>query len=286
MFKQTFSKETSSTTFKSYSSFIRRFISNWSFNASNTVHGCACLYRYLQAYSLYNGGRGVWFSGSQFMAVHVRAWTYMNAAHGQVYIYRYIYAYGRSLVIHILTNIHISFMNYIIQKHTWSKECKLLSCDHILKRTYWLQLIHCSVEITIFMLQVQRFHMNRSSLHSFTNIIHCSLGITIFNNIHYLDKVHLQWDLYFYGVLRCLCCSSHVHSHHVNRFLKSYKEQFICCSKVSDCCCVHYFTVHVLPYFCYLGWTAATEQTSNTQRPRCRCQLSSEVDICSVLLNF
>ena len=40
-----FSKETSSTTFQLYSCFIWRFISNWSFNASNTVQGCACLYR-------------------------------------------------------------------------------------------------------------------------------------------------------------------------------------------------------------------------------------------------
>ena len=60
--KCTFSKETSSTTFQLYSCFIRRFISNWSFNASNTVQGCACLYRYLHAYSLCSGCVIKWFT--------------------------------------------------------------------------------------------------------------------------------------------------------------------------------------------------------------------------------
>ena len=76
----TFSKETSSTTFQLYSCFIRRFISNWSFNASNTVQDCACLYRYLHAYSLCNGG------GSRFNAVYVHACSTRSGIYIQVHI--------------------------------------------------------------------------------------------------------------------------------------------------------------------------------------------------------
>ena len=107
-----FSKETSSTTFQLYSCFIRRFISNWSFNASNTVQDCACLYRYLHAYSLYNGG------GSRFNAVHVCACTYMHAAQGQAYIYRYIYAFGGSLLAISWQKVFL-FMSAGRDEHIW-----------------------------------------------------------------------------------------------------------------------------------------------------------------------
>ena len=91
------------------------------------------------------------------------------------------------------------------------RQLKVITCWKKLFYICWIR-ISTTYQPTCPCYKFGGFIWIEHSLHSFTNIIRCSLEITIFNNIHYLDQVHLQWDLYFYGVLRCPLCSSHVHT--------------------------------------------------------------------------